>query len=672
MRPSPPLSSAPYFPHAEETAARRFSPASFISTGLLAIILVAGPLVLGSVQPWIELPILGCVTLLLLLQGSRLATRAPIGSLRQIDAIDLSVVLFVIYAIVRWLTSIAEFYSRFEVLSVVSYAAVFIFCRYGITRRTYGLWLVVLLAVLGAGETVFGYLLRQHSNVGDPQSLWFPFGTSEQMHLVWAPRWVGTYGCPNHYACLLVMATGAALALGCFSRFAWPLRIIFFYAAAVILVGILYSQSRGSWLSLVGSVVALTIFGLRYAALRWWIPAVAGVIFAAILAGIFVSSPLAQRRADEMIGTVEGGALNKYLRVQLTIDALEIAHDHPLFGTGPATFDFVDPHYASDSLRVRAVFTHNDYLNCLDNYGIVGFALAMFFVYAVTLALFSRIGSGTVWPDRVLVATASAAWCALLVHSLLDFNMHIPANARILFALTGMALRRGPTEDAPHHWSTISLTRLGPWLGWGLCVFGLLYGAEIVRTALTDFPYEQAYADSEIAPTAQSLGRVQKSLELGPGNVQALILLGDLHRIRASRAEKTAERMSEGQQAIDAYEKALKGNPLDDTIKARMGVTYDLMERYSEAYLSLQSAITAQPHDGQFWMALGNHFMKSGMLEKAEQAYLTAGRCPHGGGGAYQAAARVRAVLNVENVPPAVPGTNPLQPREEPEPPTTP
>ncbi len=652
--------------------ARRFSPASFFSTCLLAIILVAGPLVLGSVRPWIELPILGCVTLLLLIQASRLATRAPIGALRQIDAIDLSVVLFVVYAIARWLTSTSEYYSRFEVLSVVSYAAVFLCCRYGLTRRTYGLWLVVVLVILGAGETIFGYLLRQHSNVGDPQSLWFPFGTSEQMHLFWAPRWLGTYGCPNHYACLLVMATGAALALGCFSRFAWPLRIIFFYLSAIILVGILYSQSRGSWLSLIGSVGALTIFGLRYAALRWWIPTIAGLIFTAILVGIFVSSPVAKRRADEIIGIVEGGSLNKYLRVQLTLDALAIAHDHPFFGTGPATFDFVDPHYASDALKVRAVFTHDDYLNCLDDYGLVGFALAMFFVFAVTLSLFTRIGSGTVWPDRVLIATASAAWCAVLIHSLLDFNLHIPANARILFALTGMALRRGPSEEAPHHWSTLSLTRLGPWLGWGLGVFGLLYGAEIVRTSLTDLPYEQAYADSEVAPTLQTIGTVKKSLELGPGNVQALILLGDLHRIRAARAEKTAERMIEAQQAIDAYQKALKGNPLDDTIKARMGVTFDVMERYPEAYFCLEAAIAAQPHDGQFWMALGNHFEQQGLLEKAEQAYLTADQCPHGSTGAADAAARVRAILNVENVPPSVPGTNPLEPRESPEPATTP
>ena len=671
MRPSPPL-SVPQFSFTEETTGRRFSAASFFSTLLLAIILVAGPLVLGAVQPWIELPILGGVTLLLLVQALRLATPAPIGSLRQIDAIDFSVLLFVVYAMVRWLTSPTEFYSRFEMLSAVSYAVIFLFCRYGVARRTYGLWLIILLVALGLGETIFGYLLRQHSNVGDPQSLWFPFGPTEQMHLHWAPRWLGTYGCPNHYACLLVMAVGAALALGCFSRFAWPMRIIFFYGAAVILVGILYSQSRGSWLALIGAVLALTIFGLRYAALRWWIPATAAVIFAAILVGIFVNSPVAKRRANDVIGIMEGGTFNKYLRIQLSFDALAIARDHPLFGTGPATFDFVDPHYTSDALKVRAVFTHDDYLNCLDDYGFVGFALAMFFVFAVTLSLFSRIGAGTVWPDRVLVATALAAWCAVLVHSFLDFNMHIPANARILFALTGMALRRGPAEDAPHHWSTVSLTRLGPALGWGLGIFGLLYGAEIVRTALTDIPYEQAYAESGMAPTAETLATVQKALAAEPDNVQALNLLGDLHRVRAARADTADERMAEAQLALDAYQKALKGNPLDDTIQARMGLTFDLMQRYTEAYFCLETAITAEPYDGQFWMALGSHFMKRGLLEKAEQAYLTAANCPHGGEGASEEAQKVRAILDLENVPQAVPGTNPLQPQETSEPPTTP
>ena len=655
MRPASTLQTHPAAERPEPSAG--LNPTGLLSLSLLTIILFAGPCVLGAVRPWIELPILGGVTVLLLLQAGRLVTRPPLGSLRQIDAIDLSVLLFTAYAILRWLTSPVEFLSRFEVLSVVGYAVIFLYCRHGIGRRKYGVNLLVLLVILGFGEVVFGYLLHLHSNLGDPGGLWFPFGPAEQMQLFWAPRWLGSYGCPNHYACLLVMAACAALALGCFSRFPWPARIVFFYVAALLQVGILYSQSRGSWFSLIGAILALVYFAVRYSALRWWIPAAGGVVLAAILATIFFSSPVAENRVMEMNGTLKAGRLNKYLRVQLTEDALRIAHDHPLFGTGPATYAFEDPRYQVSTLQVKAVFTHDDYLNCLDDYGLVGFFLAMFFVFAVTLTLGTRILLDSRWTERVLVAAGLMIWCALLVHSLLDFNLHIPANAMLLFGITGMALARRPGEDAPYHWSTVSLARLGPALGWGLGVFALVYGAQIVRTTLTDLPYEKAQDDADVSPTIESIRRVNEALFFDPGNAQALVLLGDLRRLRAARAETKDERTTEGGEALVAYQAALKANPLDDTVRAQLGLTYDLLQRYPEALASYQGAVAAQPYSGQFWMVLGNHFFSLGMLDKAEKAYATAANCPRGRDGAEDSAKKVREILALRNFLPS-----PLEP----------
>ena len=643
--------------YAESSAALpNWTPAALVSTILYALILVVGPCILGGVRPWIELPILGGVAVLLLLQGLRLARQAPLGFQRQIDAIDLAVLLFVGYALARWLTSPTEYYSRFEALGVVGYAVMFFFGRYGLPQRSAGIFVLILLVMLGVGEVIFGFLLRQHSNAGDPASLWFPFGPTEQMQLFWAPRWLGTYGCPNHYACLLIMATGTTLVLGCFSRFSWPVRIVFFYVAIVLLVGIVFSQSRGSWLSLLGVIAALTFFGLRAGAIRWWIPVACLAVMAALLTGIVLSSKVVRERAQGVVNIVsENGAFSRYLRVDLTRDALRIAHDHPVFGTGPATYTFVDPRYQSSTLAVRAVYTHDDYLNCLDDYGLIGFAIAIFFVFAVTGTLCGRIRSAPGWRDRVLVGAALAAWAALLVHSFLDFNLHIPANAMLLFALVGMGLRRRADEEAPHHWSTFSLLRFGPWLGWALVIFSLVDGAEIIRTALSDFPYEATAAEANFASTEQSIRGVEKALSYDSGNVDALILLGDLHRVRAARADDEGTKMAEAQEALNAYQAALRGNPLDDTIRARLGLTYNLLQRYSEAYLALQAATQAQPYNGQFWQALGTFLYHRGLLEKAEQAFATAAMCPHGNENAAVLADKLQQILRLNQFLPLDP-----------------
>jgi hypothetical protein len=91
-----------------------------VTTFLLAVILVTGPLILGADRLWIELPLLAAVALLLVVQGLRLVAVPLPGVLRQADAIDLSAILFVIYAAIRWMTSPSEYFSRIEVMEVAA------------------------------------------------------------------------------------------------------------------------------------------------------------------------------------------------------------------------------------------------------------------------------------------------------------------------------------------------------------------------------------------------------------------------------------------------------------------------------------------------------------------------------------------------------------------------
>jgi O-antigen ligase len=542
--------------------------ASLITTFLLAVVLITGPLILGADRLWIELPLLGAAALLLVVQGLRLTVRPP-GAQSGADAIDLSVALFVLYAIVRWLTSPAEYFSRIEAMDVVAYAGVFFTCRYGMANRKYCMALLYLLVILGVGETAFGYYLSNHLD-------WFPFVPAERLQLDYAPRWVGTYESPNHYAALLVMAIGAALALGSFSKLAWPVRIILFYVSIMMMVGVMYSGSRGGWIALLAAIFGLVIMGIRNGTMRWWLPVTGALALIAVSGFLFSLSPVAQDRLADARNLIFGGRLAADPRVQLAADALRIAHDHPFFGTGPGTFVFIYPRYQDSTFASQAEVSHNDYLNCLDDYGLVGFGVALFFVAAVTLKFFRPLVVDNRWQDRVLVATGFAAWVALLVHSLVDFNLHIPANALLLFSLTGLALGRLKEE---WHWSTLSLAPLGRWLGWGVVLLSLIYGVEVARTALSDWAYERAVAREDEAPISESIAGAEEALGYDRGNAQALVFLGDLHRYQAALQKNNEDRLSEGQKALDAYQKALQANSLDDSVQARMGMASDLMRK---------------------------------------------------------------------------------------------
>jgi hypothetical protein len=403
------------------------------------------------------------------------------------------------------------------------------------------------------------------------------------------------------------------------------------------------------------------------------VPLIAVALLFAVFAGSLASSSLVRDRIAEAQNILSMGQLDQYIRVELARDAIKIARDYPVFGTGPGTFTFVHPHYQSSTFSFLAELTHDDYLNTLDDYGLIGFALAMFFVFAVTLTYLRPFRADARWQDRVAIVTGFTAWCALVVHSTLDFNLHIPANAMILFALTGLGLRRPPGEELSAHWSTLSLAPMGRWLGGALLLFGLLYAAEVARTEVGDFHYEAAFADAATVPTIQSIHEVQAGLAYDPDNTPALVLLGDLYRVRAARHQDIEGRVSEGQMSLAAYQSAQKSNPLDAGIQAREGLVFDVMRRYSEAFFCYKAAVTAEPYNGEYWNALGNHYWERNLLPQAEEAYLIAAGCPHGGGAAIQSAREVRNVLNTEGIPPPVPGTNPLKPPpERPEPPTAP
>jgi hypothetical protein len=634
--------------HAEREPRQPITLGALATIVLLVPILFVGPLILGGARGWVQLPVLEGVALLMLLQAGRIARGHGPGP--RLDLIDGSVLAFTLYAIARWLTSPTEYYSRLEILNVIGYATVFLTCRYGLARRSFGLAILVLLVALGLFETGFGYYLSQHLS-------WCPFGPNETLHQHYAPRWVGTYACPNHYGAILYMAMGAALALGAFSKLPWPLRIVCFYLAATMLVGIIFSASRGSLLGTCGVILAFTLFGVRYGTMRWWVPTLGAVAMLGGMAFVLSQTSFTASRLTEAQQTLSGGSLQTYVRVVLARDALRIAHDYPLFGTGPATFVFVHPRYQDSTFPTRAVLTHDDYLNCLADYGLIGLALAMTFVVAVSVTYFRRPRATARWQDRVLVIGGFSAWGGLLLHSFVDFNMHIPANALMLFALTGVGLRRFSSEPES---SGASLPRFVT--AALIALVALAFGYAVGRTGLSDLIYEHANSEALDERPVQLIAEAERAVRIDPHNVPALIFLGDMHRMEAAYDQDMPSRLAEGAQAAEAYQRARVLSPLDDTITASLGLTYDIMYRYPEAYLCFADALAHQPYDGHFWFRLGNHFWQAGMLEKAEQAYLMGLRCPHGAEDNAEPEAQLRPYLEAQGIPLPAPGTDPLKP----------
>jgi O-antigen ligase len=120
-----------------------------------------------------------------------------------------------------------------------------------------------------------------------------------------------------------------------------------------------------------------------------------------------------------------------------------MVRDRPVLGWGLGTFLIAYPQYRSFSTDLVVNQAHNDYVQVLVETGILGFACVAWFIvnlYRISLRNWrahSRVAT-------VSVLGALVGCTGILIHSLSDFNLHIPANAAMFFVLCGIA--SGGTE----------------------------------------------------------------------------------------------------------------------------------------------------------------------------------------------------------------------------------
>lgn len=124
--------------------------------------------------------------------------------------------------------------------------------------------------------------------------------------------------------------------------------------------------------------------------------------------------------------------------------ALGILRDFPLTGTGAGTFYTTFPRYRLMGIPYYYDHAHNDYLELLTEYGLPASTLFALFL-ALTLVQIAR----TLRHHRLPLARGIGfgvlmAMLALLIHSTVDFNLQIPANAltfTVIMALVWVAAR---------------------------------------------------------------------------------------------------------------------------------------------------------------------------------------------------------------------------------------
>ena len=336
----------------------------------------------------------------------------------------------------------SRYYTRIELQLLVTYLIVLFLMAQVFSQSSHWRGFVWFLMTLGFAISIFGIL--QHLTFNG-KLYWF-----RVMRYGGLP--FGPYVNRNHFAGFAEMVIPVALVPLVLGKVRRERVFLVGFLAVVPIVALFLSASRGGIISFGVQMIILFLLLLLRRAQAKWVIAGGIVVLCSVLAVSWIGVNQVLARFTEM----QNLEVTVGKRAAMRRDTFRLFLDHPIIGTGLGTLEMVYPPYDSVYDGRVVNHAHNDYLEALAETGIIGGLCCLWFLGVVlTNALKGMAALGTSFVS-VLNLSGLIACSGILVHSLVDFNLHIPANALLFFVSAHMAvIRLEPTdpavENSPSH-----------------------------------------------------------------------------------------------------------------------------------------------------------------------------------------------------------------------------
>jgi putative inorganic carbon (HCO3(-)) transporter len=262
----------------------------------------------------------------------------------------------------------------------------------------------------------------------------------------------GTFVNRNHYAAYLVMclSVGVGVLIASLSgeknhswrqflrgAIAWIItpKMALRLLLVTMVIALVLTRSRMGNTSFFVSLLAAGLIGLLLSkkATRSMVVLLVSliVIDIFIVGAYFGTQRVVERIGQSTVQSEDRGAVAGY--------AIEMWKDYPVFGSGLGSFAAVFPRYSAEGTPLSYTHAHNDFLEFAAEVGLVGFAMLGMMV---VLSFMAALRAQRARRDPVMRGISFASimgTIALMIHSSVDFNLQIPANALTFMLLLAFA-----------------------------------------------------------------------------------------------------------------------------------------------------------------------------------------------------------------------------------------
>jgi len=414
------------------------------------------------------------------------------------------------------------------------------------------------------------------------------------------------------------------------SRWKMAARLAIGYLALMCFAGIAITGSRGGYLSTAIALLVFTTLSLisvyrlapyQFGKLLFAIVVAVGAAVVATLTVIY-NSPFLVDRFHNILQY-------KDVRVLIWNSAWKAFHLNPWEGTGAGMFLYWGRHFREMSVQNDPIFVHNDYLHLLSEYGIIG-AIFMF------LMLLAHLVHGARWFQKMtklelaprgesssnrlaLQIGALSAIAAYLGHSVVDFNLHIPANALLMAFIFGIIAN--PGREAESSELDESRPRFLPLAALSVPALSLLLAFESLPKLAGEYYAELARMSLRDNQFSETVRYADAALLVETRNPNIYYYMGEAKRVLSEESEDLEKRITLQFEAENSFKQGLALFPHHLDMLLRMGRLYDSMHRYADAQKMYLLSMDADPNLGAVYAFYGLHFHVQGQFKEAREQY---------------------------------------------------
>lgn len=406
----------------------KLSPRLWVSLTGLGILMVLSVVFLGEWNAWLMSALMVLVFLVIFFLVRSIDKQTLLSTLWRQETIAMGVYLVAILAVSFFSTSRYESFSQWFVR--VGYALLFfIGLLIGSSPRLSRLllWLVTLTTFVVSFTSIGFAIIQDRLRIGG---------------LLQNANALGGYLAIALPACVVLVFSLSP-----------KFKKIFLIPLGFVLLTFLFSFSYTAWVSFIlTAVIIIALTGKRsHGLIRRY--ALRGGLFIVLVIMLLITVRLMITRdigkAVSLPTTISGESFKSSFsqRFRFNEVALRIFSDHPLTGSGPATYQQQYPRYTVTVFE-QPRYVHNYYLEMLAESGVIGAAaylgLILLLVRQCVLFLIRKRDRTDYWFVAVLIGSVLAG----SIHSGLDFSLNLPSVAVTFWLIAGLVSSRCRGEEA--------------------------------------------------------------------------------------------------------------------------------------------------------------------------------------------------------------------------------